>query len=97
MDYRGSFFALRFCIALLSQMSLLEQFICFLASDVPSEQKAIVETRVPPSPGRQLSLSAVECLWESRAPVKMLMALGLGVTSVSWFLCLHVPSVLAWI
>ena len=54
-------------------------------------------TRVPPRPGRQLSLSAVECLWESQAPLKMLMALGLGVTSVSWFLRLHVPSALAWI
>ena len=39
MDYRGSFFALRFCIALLSQMSLLEQFVCFLASDVPKVSK----------------------------------------------------------
>lgn len=94
MDYRGSFLHCDFVLLCLPNESP-EQFVCFLASDVPKVSKGNCGNSG--SPQRQLSLSAVECLWESRAPVKMLMALGLGVTSVSWFLCLHVPSALAWI
>lgn len=59
-------------------------FSCLRCSK--SEQKATVETRVPPTPGRQLSLSSVECLWESQVPFKMFMDLGFGD-----HLCLLVP------
>lgn len=59
-------------------------FSCLRCSN--SEHKAIVETWVPPTPGRQLSLSSVACLWESQVPFKMFMDSGFGD-----HLCLLVP------
>lgn len=84
MDYRGSFFALRFCIALLSQMSLLEQFVCFLASDVPKVSKRqLWKLGFPPT-----SVEPVCCGVPVGIPSSRQDAYGLGFGG---HLCLLVP------